>query len=237
LDGNSPSRDLSLTFGSTTTGAGTVRFEGSNRLLLSAEVTLSVGLLDFASASSTAGTNTLTIAIGSTMRFDHTASVPGSIRVDGTLTLIGSPVTLTIIGTLTLDSTGVINNSDTIRAGSFVKTGGTINGNAPVVTGPLVELILIDRIQLDRAGTSLPNGSPAVAKPGTVTLTWRARPGTHFVIESSGSLRTWTTQASAIVHEINPGVFHGTVTLSGTKAGYYRLRVLPGAIPQQHSAD
>jgi hypothetical protein len=236
LDSNSPARDLTLAAGSSLSGAGVILFEGSNHLLLLADVSIGTGLVDFTGASTIAGTNILTIAGGSTVRFDHTAITAGSVTVDGALTIVGSPVTLTISRTLTLDSIGILNNSDTVHVGAFVNKGGVINGSAPVVIGPTVQPLPIDRIQILHVASGGQSASPAVTAPGTVVLTWRAQPGTRFIIESTAGLETWV-QKPATVREISPGVFQGSIILSNAKARFYRLQVLPIGAQAPHSPD
>src|SRR5262249_45144934 len=45
------SQDLTLPAGSTTSGAGTIRFDGANRLILGGEHVLGIALIDFGSSS------------------------------------------------------------------------------------------------------------------------------------------------------------------------------------------
>jgi hypothetical protein len=226
LDSSNPARDLALAAGSSLLGAGTITLEGDNRVVLLGNVSVATALLDFTGASTIAGTNLLTIAPGSTVRFDHTATIPGSVTVNGTLTLTGSPRTLTMSGTLTLELTGVLNNSDTIRVGVLVNNGGQINGNAPVVVGPAVQPLRIDHIQFSPPTWSGKTPVPAISSPGTVILTWRARPGARFFIEASVGFRSWA-ELPATVLETSPGAFRATLVLTGSAARFYRLRVVP----------
>jgi hypothetical protein len=232
LDGNTPARDVTLVAGSSMIGHGTIRFEGNNRLLLLANATVGTGLLDFSGTSTIAATNLLlTIASGSTARFDHSATIVGSVTVDGTLTLTGVPITLAITQTLTLDPTGVLNNSDTIRVGVFVNNNGKVNGNAPVVVGPVQQALtldstapLIDHVQVfllqPRGRTS---STPVMRSAGSVILTWQASPGSSFSVESSTELKRWTP-VQATVLENSPGEYHATIVLSGSDSAFYRLR-------------
>jgi hypothetical protein len=225
LDGSDPVRDLTLLSGSELTGTGGIRFEGGNRLLLLADVSSGISM-DFSGVSIIAGANLLTVATGTLLRFDHTTIIPGSVTVEGTLAVIGSPVTLSISGTLTLAGTGSINNSDTIRVGVFVNLGGAITGNAPVVVGPAIQPLRIDHIQLTRPITSGATPAPTIKSPETITLTWMAKPGSHFIIETSTGLKRWAEQPATVL-ETSPGVFHATFLLGGSKMDFYRLRVVP----------
>jgi hypothetical protein len=96
MDATTPARDLMLLTGSVSSGAGTIQFDGGNRLALSGNVVVGIGILDFLSSSSITGTNLLTIAPGSTVSFDHDSTIPGSVTVDGTLTVSSASATLTI---------------------------------------------------------------------------------------------------------------------------------------------
>src|SRR5438552_7566716 len=146
VDGNNPPRDITLSAGVNIAGTGTILFEGSNRLVLAGNSSVS-GVLDFVSSSSISGSGVLTIAAGATLRFDHSSTIPGSVIVNGTLTLTSSSITLTIGGTLTLNAGGVLNNPGAIRVGTFVNNGGTINGNVPSPPPP-PPLLHIEKAQL-----------------------------------------------------------------------------------------
>jgi len=104
LDGSAPARDLTLLPGSQLSGAGTLRLEGANRIALEGSITSGIGLLEMSGSSSISGAFTLTVASGSTLRFDHSSTIPGSITVEGTLTLTSPSVVVTINGRLTLNA-------------------------------------------------------------------------------------------------------------------------------------
>jgi hypothetical protein len=188
--------------------------------------------LDFSGSSTIAGAKLLTIAAGATVRFDHPATISGSVTVDGTFTLVTSPVTLAIAGTLTLDAAGVLNNSDTISVGAFVNNGGTINGNAPVVGGGAPQLVHIDRIQV--APPSGPGTHPkSLFSPGTVILTWHATAGLRFAVETGPGWGKWTSEFATVV-ETGPGSYQATVKPGTSQTGFYRLRYIPALtkVPQ-----
>ena len=87
VENSSPPRDLTVSSTASLTGAGVIRFEGSNRLVLLGNATIGVGLLELAaSSSSILGTGTLTVAAGAKLQIGHSTSFGGSIVVSGTLT-------------------------------------------------------------------------------------------------------------------------------------------------------
>jgi hypothetical protein len=154
---------------------------------------------------------------------DHNAAMPGSVTVNGTLTVSSASVTLTINGTLTLNAGGVLNNPGTVRVGAFVNNGGTINGNPPVMLSLGPTLLRIDQLQVmgQSAGATGLHGDVATGR--TLVLKWRAAPGDRFVVESSQNLQTWAEDAWTII-ETSPGTFEATLPADQAGPRFYRLR-------------
>jgi hypothetical protein len=216
-------RDVTLLGGSVNTGAGTIRFEGGNRLALSGNVTVSFGLVDFVGSSSVTGLNLLTISSGSTFQFDHSSTIPGSVTVNGTLTLTSASITLTIGGTLNLNAGGTLNNPGTVRVGGFVNNGGTINGNAPVALAQ-GSVVRIAELRFEDASADLSK----VARHATATeivLRWTGPRDASFVVQASSDLVRWS-DVTASVRETDSSSFEGRLPMPRDAHRFYRVRCL-----------
>ena len=226
LDSSDPARDLTLANGSLLAGSGTIRFEGSNRLVALSSASLDIGLLDLSGNATIAGTNLLTIPIGSVLRLDHSSTFSGSLTVDGTLTLIGASSTFDVNGTLTLDATGTINNDGTIHAGAFVRNGGTINGDFPQTQlGP--PPLIITSIGLSPTSTlaRIQGDATSSRLPLNIVLVVSASGDRSFAVESSSDLILWNPVAAAIQEAI-PGQFRVTLSIPDQRRRFFRLRLL-----------
>jgi hypothetical protein len=232
MEGASPAYDLTLLAGSVMSGAGTLRLEGANRLVLGGDTPWPEGLLDFAGSSSLAGAFQLALGPTGTLRFDHNSTIPGSIAVHGALTLTSSSVTVTIIQTLTLESTGVLNNPGTLQAGAFVNNGGTVNGNSPVVIGLPAPAFAITTIELETVVSQSTSGNPSllVLAPKTVVLKWIAFPGAEFVVEHSSNLLEWQ-EIPASVRETTGGHYEAGLYAHDNPQGFFRIRWVQSAAP------
>jgi hypothetical protein len=227
FDNQLPARDFTLHPGATLTGAGTVMFDGANRLILPGDATIGVALLDFlANASrsnSIVGTGLLTIAAGSTLRIGHSMNYGGSMAVFGTLTNVAGS-TFRIAGGLGLEVGGVIGNLGSIVCANFVNDGGGVIGNAPVTpaplapAGPLIEsLRFVETIGLT---TNSPASSTASRR---VILEWIDLSRGSQMIESSPDLLQWTP-AGATVTEIAPGRYRGELAAPADWQHFFRIR-------------
>jgi hypothetical protein len=226
LEGTTPARDLTLAAGSVTGGSGTLRFEGGNRLVLSADMTLNFGLVDFLGSSSLVSSNTLSVASNAAVRFDHNATINGPVIVSGTLTLDNISATLRINARLTLNSGAKLNNSGTISVVAFTDNGGTIVGNIPVVVAGIPAPLRIEQIQLRDPETPSPLGTDGSGTPNRfLILKWYAAAGAQFRIESTTDARTWT-DLPAVIIESSPGAFQVKLPAEGAGARFYRLRRL-----------
>ena len=205
-------------------GSGTLRFEGGNRLILSADTTLNFGLVDFLGSSSLVSSNTLTIASGAIVRFDHNSTINGPVVVNGTLTLNNVSATLRINAALTLNASGTISNSGVIGAFAFVNNGGTISGNAPTIISPALSQLRIDQfIFTNSAPISALDTGKLRASDRMVILKWAGAAGEQFSIESTADLRAWTNLPAAITESV-PGAFQATMPAESVGARFYRLR-------------
>ena len=156
---------------------------------------------------------------------DSTGRILGAMTIAGTLTVGGATFTVTINGTLTLETMGTLNNPGTVQVGQFVNNGGTINGNPPVLLSPGQAPLRIEGISLTDAGieASGPNDVRAAGAERTVTLKWHATPGDRFVIESTTDLRAWV-KLPAVITESSLGSFEAALPAEGADARFYRLR-------------
>jgi len=223
LDGSNPARDLSLVAGSVLSGTGSIQLAGNNRLVMTGNARLTGGTWDFQGNSGIAGNGLLTVGANALLRFDHSATMPGSLTVAGTLTLANAAVTLQVNGSLTLAATGTINNPGTLRVGSFVNQGGTITGNAPAVSGGLgQQSIRIGQITVASGqGIDLRGARPGAQ--GQVILSWSSAPGPQHVLESSVDFVHWTPE-SAVKSGTLLGEYQVTVNTGPEPRRFFRLR-------------
>jgi hypothetical protein len=223
LDGSNPARDLTLAFGCVWSGMGTTLVEGANRVVLVGDQTLGGGTLNLYGSSSLVGTNLFIIASGAAVGLDHSTTFPGSLTVNGALTLTAATILFNVDGTLTLDTGGVINNPGTIRVGVFANNGGIIVGNAPTIRTGLGPLSIVG---LTLTGGSQTQGREAMAavSPSAV-LDCRGLPGQNFVVESSVDCVHWSRVPTA-VQEYSPGRFRASVPMGNGGRLFFRLQAI-----------
>ncbi len=209
-----PSRSLTLAEGGRRTGGGNIDILGSNQLAVTGAATLEAGLVNLAESSSLAGTGTLSILSGATLRFDHSVIFPGSMFVSGTLTTVSG--TSRIGGTLTLGVGGVLNNPAALEVGAFADLGGTVNGAMPIVVGFGPGGFTIRSIELEDPVLGTRRAGPAIEGEARVVLECTGPAKARFNVEVSSDLRAWRT-LSATVEEVSPG--------------RYRVQVPQGAPP------
>jgi hypothetical protein len=223
VDASAPAEVLTVGGGAIPQGDGTIRFQGNNLLVLEANADFGGLKLIFEVTSSIQGNFTLANALGGSVTFNSSTTVPGSMTIAGILTVANPGVTVIVTGTLTLEPTGVLNNPGTIQVGAFVDNGGTINGNPPIVAGGGSLQLAGPRLEIDLSR------SPAVARhqagrlDGSVRLTWHALAATQFWIETSGNLASWIT-AQAMILEVRPGQYQATLPLPDSSPVFFRLR-------------
>jgi hypothetical protein len=221
LDGSNPPRDLSLATGGTLSGTGTLQLEGSNRLVLGGSLTSTLGLINLVDSSSIATTNLLVIAPGSTLSFNHNSTIGGPVTVNGVLSLDNPSATLQIAGTLTLNTTGEMRNTGTIRVLAFSNNGGTITGTAPVIGAIQPQSLLITSVLTE----PFASGNIALAGPDAgilVTIYCQGPTGRSPRILASSDLRTWRP-LSANVTEVRPELYRAAVQLKPVRVQYFRL--------------
>ena len=227
VDGTNPARDMTLQAGSLTAGGGTLQLEGGCRLVYVGDTTLKFGLVDFKNSSSVFGSNLLTIAAGSLVRFDHSSTLSGPVTVAGSFAFNNAAASLRINGLLTLKVAGVITNSGTLSVAALVDEGGSIVGNAPVIVAGNVPSLGATVPVLLRIEQALPSNSQAkaLAKPAnaSMVLKWTASQGNQFGIEVTTDLRVWTNQP-AVITEPTAGSFQAALPVDGAVVRFYRLR-------------
>ncbi len=223
FDNSTPARDLTFLPGSAWSGPGTTLIDGTNRVVIAGNVTLGGGLLSLVGGSVLAGTNLLTIANGATLQLDHSATFPGSVTVDGTLTLASSGVTFGIQGTLTLGASGTINNPGAILAGAFADNGGAINGNAPA-GHPLAVRIIRVALAASLGQSEVRTPFPASSGLRTVNLDCLGAPGQRFILETSLDLLQWRPITANFL-ETSPGRFHISAPVPDAPRRFFRLRI------------
>ena len=227
VDGSTPARDLMLTAGSLLSGTGTVRLEGANRVVLTGDVILGIGLLDMADGTSITGAFTLTIAAGSILQMDHSSTFPGSVTVDGALKFTSSSATLTIIGSLALNASGTLNNPGAIHVGLFVNAvtdNSNVIGNVPVLISSFQGLL---HIALFGSPASTDSGlrSIPIAGRSEVLLWWNAQAHMRFTVESSLDLVRWQ-QESVLIEEPLPGSYQTHLDPGNHPRLFYRVHEL-----------
>jgi hypothetical protein len=127
--------DLVLFANSEFAGGGQTTLGGTNRLLVLGSSALAGGTLNLTGTSTMAGQGRFAVDAGATFWMDHSVTFPGTVDLDGTMTLSQPGITNQINAALTLGATGTLNNPGTVRAGFYFDLGGTINGNTPVIIG------------------------------------------------------------------------------------------------------
>jgi hypothetical protein len=206
-------------------GLGTVRFQ--TPIQLGTDIDFGALNVILEGSATLSGDYLLSNRPDGTITFAKSMTVPGSLRIEGTLSLSSTSLTVTISGTLTLETGGVLNNPGTLRVGAFVDNGGTLIGNSPVVIGP--QSVRIDSIELIPGSPSLLQ--PQSRAPGalTIILRWQAAPGQRFTIEASSDLMAWREIASDIA-EIDPGVYQARLTVAGWPDGFFQLKSFPAQV-------
>ena len=231
VDGTNPPRDITLQSGSVLSGTGTLQLDGNNRIALLSDVTSGMGLISLTGSSSISGTATLTVGPGSTLRYDHSSTLPGNLTINGTLLVANSSTTLSIEGILTLNAGGTIDNSAAgvipVGPGKFVNNGGTIVGNPPVISGPglktlLPALRIVRMTFVEGTAPHLAGRKEHPVNSRRMTLECLGASGQPVVVETSTDLRGWSA-TSADVQETQPGRYRATLTIIGNGPIFFRV--------------
>ena len=224
-------RDFVLYAKSRLTGGGVTTIGGNNRLLILGNATLADGALRLTGTSTMAGYGRLLVATGATFWTDHSVTFPGTLDVDGTMTLSHAAITAQVNAALTLSTLGTLNNPGTVRAGFFLNLGGIIHGNTPVLIGvagaPQIDFapgwLRIDGVALETTNAGVASKRSATDADVTIVLFWPGPPGLTFEVEMSNDLTGWSV-APADIQETAPGLYRGKVPSRSESAHYFRLR-------------
>jgi len=212
----------SLLPGSTFLGDGQVELQSNARLALGTDVNF--GTLDLVSrdSASVIGNFKLSNSPGGTFLFAGSSTIAGSVEIGGALTLGQANITLQINGTLTLAASGTLNNPGTVRVGSFLNNGGTVNGNTPIILGgAALQAVRITQIELiDRSRVSVQH-LPSFEAPAV--LSWSTEPRRNFAIQISHDLVHWHPHLAAVL-ETSPGFYQSYVTVLVHQPCYFRLQ-------------
>jgi len=223
LQNDGAPRDLALQDGAILQGDGETRLEGVNRLYLAGHTTLAGGSLNLVGSTTVGGPGLLTILAKGTLSIDHSLTIPGSVDNFGALVIANNSTTLSILGTLTLESGGLLNNPGTVKTHAYLNIGGTIIGNAPIGGALMSDLSI---------GLALSNGrgstealAPSVTGPGrTAVLTWTGPPAATFVLETSADVQHWVPAATT-VREIIPGRYQAVIGPGDRSAAFFRFKL------------
>jgi hypothetical protein len=217
-------RELILLGGASISGAGAIRIEGSNRLVLAGNARVDGGRLSLLEASTVTGEASATLRIGMTsasLYIDHSLSIPGSVYSDGMVTIANSGSTVTIGRTFSLGrGSGMLDNSGTLYVGAFANQGIVI-GNAPIVKG----LGLVRMTHIVPGRFTEPRPADKELRSGVqrgVLLEWEGSPGTAFTVERSPDLIRWTRSA-AIIREATPGRYCAEVATPAVSRDFFRV--------------
>ncbi|MFO1460690.1 MAG: hypothetical protein U1G08_14955 [Verrucomicrobiota bacterium] len=201
-------------------GTGALVLDGIELELQSA-VDFGVLSVTFRGASSVTGNFPISNSPGGELVLERDLTIPGDLNIGGILRLVGTDRQGVVGGTLTLAATGTIENPGVLRVGAFVDQGGTVNGNAPLVTGLIAHnTAVITSIRRERA--------PAGVGPSTETaliIGWKAISMVNFVAESSDDLVHWKI-VSGEPSVVGPASFETRVAVPAGSQRFIRIRWL-----------
>jgi hypothetical protein len=200
-------------------GTGAIRIETS----LALQTAISFGALNvlFTGAAAVSGNVPISNTAGGTITVNKTMTFPGSMTIAGRLAIGAANQTVTISGPLTLESSGIIENPGTLRAGAFFDNGGLIIGNPPIAGASLafaIESISIgDPVEVAALGAKLPRANR------DVNVRWSAPAAHQFKVEASQDLVIWTEQ-NAHIEEYAPGQYRASFPGNEATRMFIRLR-------------
>jgi len=209
-------------FNAGTTFGGTGLLEFRSPIALTTDVSFNMLQVNFTTGASIAGTVTIFNVPGGTNTYSQTMTVPGAMTIAGRLALDSASRTVTILGTLTLEAGGVIDNPGTLLVGAFVDNGGTIIGNSPQVGGgggggqtPMATgLVIEEPPQGEVAGGSATK---------TMVLRWSGPAGNVCSVQWSTDLGHWTT-IPADISEPSPGSYIGRLSTTTYAHRFFRVK-------------
>ncbi|HEU5123392.1 MAG TPA: carboxypeptidase regulatory-like domain-containing protein [Verrucomicrobiae bacterium] len=210
-------------------GSGNLILEGTAVFALETNVDLGALQMIIRASSSLAGNYELANGPGGLIRFERSLTIPGSLRIGGTLATSASNIALTINGNLTLENGSFVENPGSIQVkGIYLNQGATITGNAPVQLGGAKPAVLTllgvkPAVASASAGT---NGASAIVVPPMVEvrLAWTGNPGAQFVVQSSSNLMNWN-DCAAEISETAPGRFEARVQIANPAQAFFRTRL------------
>jgi hypothetical protein len=214
---------VTLLTGSVLSGGGTLQLDGNNRLVVNGDASLPEGTWDFQGSSRIVSSGLLTVGPNALLRIDHSTTLPGPLDVAGTLTLVNSSTLFQIDGTLTLESTGTLNNPASIRVKAFANKSGVIHGNAPTISGtpnlpgirasPIT--VLTDLVQ--------DSGGVRWKVSRSFTLSWSAAPDGQFIVQESEDCIHWRS-ASIPLYQTAPGEYRAPVEMNQAAQRFFRVQ-------------
>jgi hypothetical protein len=167
--------------------------------------------------------------VGGLIRFERSMTIPGSLRILGTLGTSGSNIFVTINGDLTLENGSRVDNPGSIQVeGIYLNHGAQITGNAPIQLGGALPAVLtlvgVKPAVAAESGASTNGTSVIIAVPSIeVRLAWTGNPGGRFVVESSSNLVNWN-DCAAVISETAPGHFEARVQIANSTRAFFRTR-------------
>ncbi len=162
-------------------------FEINRPLTLQSAVNLSTLKVTWAGSASVTGAFAISNAPGGELHVNKSMTFPGDMLIGGLLKIATASHTVTIVGTLTLATTGTSDNAGTLRVGAFVDEGGTLIGNPPVVIG----LAPSGGVSFKEIKVMKTEPVPAGEGGRVIRLTWEAATAAGYVVEMSTDLNEW----------------------------------------------
>jgi hypothetical protein len=182
-----------FTNGCAFSGTGTIRIQ--TPVVLEQDINFGRLSVLFETSSSVTGAFKISNNPSGTMLLNHNLTVPGSMDIGGVLQITNSAITLQLSGTLTLEASGSLLNSGTIKAGAFVNNGGAIVGNPPVIS-LAIPLLQVVKVLGSQSGGTPPRAN--VQAQESYLLRWTAPLSQPFVLESSTDLLHWTPRTTTV---------------------------------------
>ncbi|HEY9508675.1 MAG TPA: hypothetical protein VIV82_02310, partial [Verrucomicrobiae bacterium] len=216
--------------GTSFAGAGNLIVDGAAIFALQTNVDFGALQVVFRNSGGITGAFEMASGVGGVIRFERTMTVPGSLRIFGTLATSASNVTLTINGNLALENGSSVENPGSIQVkGIYLNHGAQITGNAPIQLGggqpAVLTLVGVKPAAATAASASTSETNAIVAVPQMeVRLAWTGNPGAHFIVECSSNLVNWN-DCAAVITETAPGHFEARVQIANPAQAFFRTRL------------